>query len=88
MFTIMISEDERIDREALRKLIQENFVDAQLLDDCVNGSQTLSQVAHHPPDILILDINMPGINGIYIELFLEQYGGSPGCIVVLDNPSQ
>lgn len=74
MFTIMISEDERIDREALRKLIQENFVDAQLLDDCVNGSQTLSQVAHHPPDILILDINMPGINGIQVVKQLRQNG--------------
>ncbi len=70
----MIGEDERIDREALRRLIQENFADAQLMDDCVNGVQTLASVARQPPDILILDINMPEPNGIQIVKRLRRDG--------------
>lgn len=74
MYSIMICEDERIDREALRTLVQENFPRLRLLEDCADGTATLRRVPKEKPDILILDINMPGCNGIEVVRRVRQDG--------------
>ncbi|MBI3085386.1 MAG: response regulator transcription factor, partial [candidate division NC10 bacterium] len=40
--------------------------DFQVLARCVNGEETLHAVRHHRPDILILDIRMPGKDGLAV----------------------
>ncbi|MDO4547450.1 MAG: response regulator [Clostridia bacterium] len=74
MLTAMICEDELIDREALRRLICESFAGIRLLDDCVNGDQSLERALAERPDIMILDINMPGLNGIQVVKLLREEG--------------
>lgn len=74
MLKIMICEDEAIDREALHVLIGRHFPDLVQLDDCVDGSTALACVPTEAPDILILDINMPGVDGIEVVRRLRQSG--------------
>ena len=74
MYSIMICEDERIDREALRTLVQENFPRLRLLEDCADGTATLRRVPKEKPDSLILDINLPGCNGIDVVRRVRQDG--------------
>lgn len=74
MYSIMICEDERIDRVALRALIGEGFPDLALLEDCADGTEALRRVPLEKPDILILDINMPGCDGIEVVRRLRQQG--------------
>lgn len=74
---IMICEDERIDRQALRMLIGKTFPQLIQLEDCVDGTSALKRVPIEKPDILILDINMPGCDGIEVVRRLrgQGYGG-------------
>ena len=74
MYSIMICEDERIDRIALRALIEDSFPALALREDCVDGAEALRRVPLERPDILILDINMPGCDGIEVVRRLRRQG--------------
>jgi two-component system response regulator YesN len=64
MYSLLIAEDEEIERKALRLLIHDNFPEIRVLDDAKNGIEFLQNMILHTPDIAIVDIDMPGMNGI------------------------
>jgi len=46
--------------------------DFQVLACCANGEETLQALRHHRPDVLILDIRMPGKDGLAVLRELQQ----------------
>ncbi|MDX9833841.1 MAG: response regulator [Desulfobulbus sp.] len=40
--------------------------DGYLIDSALNGAEALDHFRANPPDLVILDINMPGMNGIEV----------------------
>lgn len=82
MYSLMIVDDEMLERRALRKMLEDNFPDVQVLPDAVNGVSLLEKMEEEKPDILLLDINMPlmdGLNALEI-IRLKQY---PVKVVIL-----
>lgn len=64
MFKLLIADDEQLEREALRYIISKSIDQIVDIEEAVNGREAISKVLVSKPDIVILDINMPGINGI------------------------
>lgn len=64
MFRVLVADDERLEREALQFVIREvdDVVDEVLV--AANGREAIELSQETPADIAILDIKMPGINGI------------------------
>jgi two-component system LytT family response regulator len=58
---ILIVDDEAPARQRLRKLLEGEAV--EILADCANGDEALDAIAAHAPDLVFLDIQMPGRNG-------------------------
>lgn len=60
MQTILIVDDDKSIRYSLKRMLEENFsiLTAQ------NGEEALNRVRENPPDLIIMDIKMPGRNGI------------------------
>ncbi len=55
------------DEEAIQLLYRQEFEDeGYLVDSARNGEEALAQFHSQPPDLVILDINMPGMNGIEV----------------------
>ncbi|MBM9535516.1 response regulator [Desulfobulbus alkaliphilus] len=55
------------DEEAIQLLYREEFEDeGYLVDSARNGEEALAKFQIQPPDLVILDINMPGMNGIEV----------------------
>lgn len=77
MLSLGIAEDELIEQEALAYFVHQNFPDIQILWRASDGRQALSFLRQSPPDILLLDINMPLLSGIDLmrNLWEEQYRG-------------
>jgi DNA-binding NarL/FixJ family response regulator len=46
--------------------------DFQVLARCVNGEEALTAVRQHNPDILVLDLHIPGIDGLEILRVLQR----------------
>lgn len=63
-YTMIIADDEEIERKALRLLLQKEFPEIDLVAMAANGTELVSLVQRYKPDMAIVDINMPGINGI------------------------
>ena len=58
----IIIDDERLARAELRKLLQD-FPEIEVVDEAANADEGISKIENHNPDIIFLDIQMPGKTG-------------------------
>ena len=63
MYKILIADDEGIVRESLKFIIDKDFSDCEIYL-AKSGRQAIELAEEHRPDIALLDIQMPGINGL------------------------
>src|SRR3989304_6009521 len=59
---VVIADDHRIFREGLRPLLVDAGID--VIGEAEDGSALLSMLAENPPDVVVLDLSMPGIPGL------------------------
>lgn len=71
--TAIIVDDEKHCREVLGHLLARYCPEVTILASCADGAQVLQELKHHTPDILFLDIEMPGMNGFEL---IEQCPGA------------
>ena len=62
--TAVIADDERLMREQLRARLAEVWPELQIVAEAKNGLEAVQLVAEHRPDIVFLDIRMPGLTGV------------------------
>ena len=67
----IIIDDERLARLELRKLLQE-FPEVEVIDEATNAEEGVSKIEMHQPDIIFLDIQMPGQTGFDMLSQLEK----------------
>jgi DNA-binding NarL/FixJ family response regulator len=63
MVRIMLVDDHPIVREGLHALL-ETQTDFQIIAECANGEETLQQVETLQPDLILLDLEMPILDGV------------------------
>jgi DNA-binding NarL/FixJ family response regulator len=62
---ISIADDHKMFVSGLESIIEES-PDMQVVDRCFSGSGVLDMLNRQPTDVLLLDINMPELNGIEV----------------------
>ena len=60
---VLIADDHSIVREGLKQLL-ELEKDFEVIGFATNGEEAVSKIALHRPDVVLMDINMPVMNGI------------------------
>ena len=60
---ILLVEDHQIVREGIRRMV-ELEPDLKIVAEAGNGDQALSEMRIHSPDVVLMDIKMPGMDGI------------------------
>lgn len=63
--TVMITDDHSMIREGLKNLLELDG-DIKVIAEAENGVECLEQLNQYSPDILLLDINMPKMNGLEV----------------------
>ena len=61
---ILIADDERLLREQLAARLAEVWPELEIVGEAKNGTEAVELVETHHPDLVFLDIRMPGMNGI------------------------
>ena len=64
MYRLMIADDQSIECRALEHKIQTEFENIEVLPSARDGIDFLKKAEEFKPDIAIVDINMPGLNGL------------------------
>ena len=67
---ILIADDHTLVRSGIRALL-EGIDEVQVVAEAADGLEALRLIEGHAPDVLFLDISMPGLNGFGV---LEQVG--------------
>jgi len=62
--TAVIADDERLMRDQIRNSLKEAWPELTIVGEAGNGHDAIALVQSEEPDIVFLDINMPGIDGI------------------------
>jgi len=76
---ILIVDDEKPARERLRQLV-EDFGDHEVVGEAGNGADALALAARSKPDVVLLDIRMPGLDGIETAHHLNAMERPPAVV--------
>lgn len=76
---ILIVDDEKPARDRLRQLV-DDFGAHEVLGEAANGKQAISLAAALAPDVVLLDIRMPGIDGIETAHHLNAMESPPAIV--------
>jgi len=60
---VLLVDDHEVVRQGLRALL-ESQVDMQVVGEAQNGNQAISLAREKNPDVIVMDISMPGLNGL------------------------
>lgn len=72
----IIIDDERLARNELKKLLQD-FSEIEVIDEAANVQEGIEKIELHNPDLIFLDIQMPGKTGFDL---LEELDRAPKVI--------
>ena len=64
--TALLVDDEVNLLTSLKRELQVAWPDLMILDTAVNGREALEKITHYNPDVVFLDIQMPGISGLQV----------------------
>lgn len=82
MHKILIAEDENIERKVLRKLLERNLGDHCTVLEAKNGREAVELYEREQPQLLLLDIQLPGISGLEAARRIRAQGGTCAVIFV------
>ncbi|MCF7837293.1 MAG: SpoIIE family protein phosphatase [Candidatus Marinimicrobia bacterium] len=77
---ILIVDDERPNRVFLRKLLTAN---GARVVEAANGAEALEQAGREPPDLALVDVNMPGISGYEVCQSLTRGAATAATAVIM-----
>ena len=72
--TAVIIDDERLAREELKYLL-DSTGSVEVLAEGSNGIEAIDLVAEHQPDVVFLDVQMPGLDGFAVLKHLTEHAG-------------
>lgn len=78
-FTVLIVDDEAPARERLRSLLAE-LNDAEVIGEAADGTEAVAFVRSAAPDIVLLDVRMPGMDGLEAAKQIAAFPEPPAVI--------
>ncbi|MGE5377996.1 MAG: response regulator transcription factor, partial [Bacteroidota bacterium] len=78
---IMLADDHPVARAGIRKFLNK-ATDIEIIAEASDGNQALDLARKLVPDVLLLDIELPGLKGVEVARELQAMG-SPTKILVL-----
>ncbi len=61
---VLLADDQNLFAESLKTLIHTYAEDIEVVGICKNGKEVIQFVKEKPPDLILMDVRMPEINGV------------------------
>src|SRR5688572_15128343 len=78
---VLIADDHVFYREGVRTLLS-NSPDVSVVGEASNGDEAITKAAHLQPDVILMDLKMPGINGLDATRQIHEADSRIGVLVI------
>jgi DNA-binding NarL/FixJ family response regulator len=78
---ILLADDHTLFRDGLRALFN-SLPDTEVVGEAASGAQAIQQAEKHQPDVVLMDVQMPGINGIEATRQIVHTSPHIGVVIV------
>lgn len=78
---VMLVDDHDLVRYGIRRLLEDQ-TDIEVIDEASSGEECLDKCRVQQPDVVLMDINMPGIGGFEATHRLQQYHPEIKIIII------
>jgi DNA-binding NarL/FixJ family response regulator len=78
---ILITDDHPIVRQGLKQLLRETF-ESIIVDEAGNGAEALDKIKKEKYDIVLLDIAMPGMNGLEVLKEIQKFNKTLPVLII------
>lgn len=75
---VLIVDDEQLARQRLRHML--SGMGQQVVGEAASGEQALQQTINSSPDVVLMDIRMPGMDGLEAAGYINQMDNPPAII--------
>jgi two-component system, response regulator YesN len=83
LMRVLIAEDEDFERTAIKFLINKYYSDRlQVVGEAANGQQAIDKAAELKPDIVLMDINMPVVDGLKAGEQIKQFNKNIEIVIL------
>ena len=72
MIKVLLADDHSIVREGLKKVLEDSN-EIKVISEAADGEAALDKVMNKKPDVAIIDISMPGMDGLEVVTRLTSY---------------
>ena len=88
MIKVLLADDHSIVREGLRRIVEESD-DMEVVAEAADGKEAIHQIRRNRPDVAVIDISMPEIDGLEVLQQLQpEYPELPILILTMHEEQQ
>lgn len=81
MIRVLIADDHALVREGVRAILA-NEGDMEIVATAEDGQEAVELIDEHHPDVVVMDISMPRLNGIHATEVIHRSGASTGIVIL------
>jgi DNA-binding NarL/FixJ family response regulator len=78
---IIVADDHAVVRKGVRDILEE-VPGFTVVAECGSGEETLTAIASEAPDVVILDVDMPGTDGLHVLRALKDEASKPEFVLM------
>ncbi|MEG2017254.1 MAG: response regulator [Clostridium sp.] len=82
MIRTIIADDEKVIRNGLKKLLEASELPLSISEPASNGTEAVELIKSSLPQIILMDINMPGIKGLQVIEAVKPYVPDAKIIII------
>ena len=76
---VLLAEDSAYQRKIIAEMITSNE-EIEVIDVAKNGREAIQKIGEHNPDVILLDLIMPEVDGLSVLKFLSEHYPIPTII--------
>ena len=81
MIRVLVVDDQELVRAGLRGILRTQF-GFDIVGECADGREVPAAIAAHAPDVVLMDVRMPMVDGVQATRELRRQDGSPPVLAL------